>query len=239
MPAHNSVCLRCRATFHAKPSKKRRFCTMACYNEDRAEAAAEANPPRTCEECGATFTPQSANQVRLGFGRFCSVACTKAAERQHTRRQFWERTDQSGGPDACWPWQGYCNDQGYGKVNSEGKKWATHRLAFTIAYGPIPDEVDVLHSCDNPPCCNPAHLFLGDDFDNQQDAVAKGRKGGPRPGYMKGEGHIHAKLTEVAVRDIRARVASGELPDDLALEFGVALRTVKDVLARRTWNHVQ
>lgn len=88
------------------------------------------------------------------------------------------RLDKSGGPDACWPWMGSRNTGGSGKNHGSiqaGRMVKAHRIAWILAGGPVPDGMCVLHRCDNPPCCNPAHLFLGTVADNNRDRDAKGR----------------------------------------------------------------
>lgn len=77
--------------------------------------------------------------------------------------------------DGCIEWKGARNPQGYGQKCIKGKRYRTHRLAWEWANGPIPEGLFVLHKCDNPPCCNPDHLFLGTQTDNMQDMLAKGR----------------------------------------------------------------
>jgi hypothetical protein len=92
--------------------------------------------------------------------------------------RFWSRVDRSGGPDACWEWQGARKTRDYGQLGQgPGKPLiSAHRAAFLIANGEIPDEApNVLHSCDNPPCCNPAHLRAGTFRDNNLDIVLRGR----------------------------------------------------------------
>src|SRR6185295_10809571 len=98
--------------------------------------------------------------------------------------------------DGCWEWQGWRNAGGYGVLASgpagRQKDELAHRIAWRLTNGAIPDGLRVLHRCDNPPCCNPAHLFLGSDADNVADCIAKGRSRRAR------------RLTDVQVREIRA-----------------------------------
>ena len=84
-------------------------------------------------------------------------------------------------PGGCLEWQGARDKDGYGKISGSGGKAEgmvlTHRVAYEEAYGPIPNDRCVLHTCDNPPCCELTHLWLGDRADNNADMVAKGRHG--------------------------------------------------------------
>jgi len=92
--------------------------------------------------------------------------------------RLWARVVR-GAPDACWEWQGATDKDGYGRIGRGGRgapNNPAHRVAFEISRGPIPYGLLVCHHCDNPPCCNPAHLFLGTHQDNQADKVAKGRQ---------------------------------------------------------------
>ena len=91
------------------------------------------------------------------------------------QERFWAKVDRSGGPDACWIWTGGRKGRGYGEFYKDHRLLGAHRVAWELAIGPIPNGLDCLHSCDNPPCCNPAHLFLGTQADNNADMVAKGR----------------------------------------------------------------
>jgi hypothetical protein len=90
--------------------------------------------------------------------------------------RFWARVAKG---DGCWSWTGGTNRNGYGTLHMGGhtirKPWRAHRFSWVLHNGPIPDGLWVLHKCDNPPCCNPAHLFLGDRRANMLDAAAKGR----------------------------------------------------------------
>ncbi len=87
---------------------------------------------------------------------------------------FWERVDRSAGPDACWPWT-RGGSGGYGLFKRKGKNVGAHRLAWELTNGPIPSAMFIRHTCDNPPCCNPAHLLIGTTQDNTQDRNERGR----------------------------------------------------------------
>ena len=93
--------------------------------------------------------------------------------------RFWPFVDRSGGPDACWPWAGSRNPDGYGRFCIGGQQLVpAHRFAYSLATGTQLDDMEgreVMHSCDNPPCVSPAHLSLGTRQDNAQDASRKGR----------------------------------------------------------------
>jgi len=94
--------------------------------------------------------------------------------------RIWSKVAKAGA-DECWPWTHGKTLAGYGQTTVNGEKRLAHRLAWELAVGPIPAGLCILHRCDNPPCCNPAHLFLGTKKDNAADAIAKGRPfGRPR-----------------------------------------------------------
>lgn len=147
------------------------------------------------------------------------------------------RVDRTAGPDACWPWTGSRLYAGYGKFEHLGKTLSAHRTAYELAYGPIPNKLLVLHTCDNPPCCNPAHLKLGTQKDNIADMHAKGRAkllGRPKPN-MRGIKHHQAKLTDAIVREIRS---TSESTRSLARRFNVARNCIREVRRGVTWKHV-
>lgn len=137
------------------------------------------------------------------------------------------------GPDECWPWTGRPNRE-YGQISLGGKQYGAHRLAYFIAFGVDPGDLCVCHSCDNPPCCNPAHLFLGTVGDNNRDMVAKGRHS--KRGGAQGGKHPDAKLTEKDVREIRQ---SRETHQALAEQYGVGVTTLASARKRETWKHVE
>lgn len=92
--------------------------------------------------------------------------------------QYWDLVSD-GAPDACWPWPGNISNRGYGVVNMNGRKVSAHRYAYQLATGEDPGELHVCHTCDNPVCVNPAHLWLGTNADNVRDKLDKGRGRAP------------------------------------------------------------
>ena len=88
--------------------------------------------------------------------------------------RFW-RFVTPGDPDECWEWRGGLDKDGYGSIESKGKTLRAHRVSFEMHHHPLTDGELVCHSCDHPPCVNPAHLFAGSISDNIADMVAKGR----------------------------------------------------------------
>lgn len=134
----------------------------------------------------------------------------------------------------CWLWLGPVDEDGYGASKLFGERRA-HRAAWTMANGPIPPGASILHRCDNPPCINPDHLFLGDPTSNMKDRAAKGRyvKGDAhhwhaRPETVqRGERHPGSKLSDAEVAEIRALYATGEHTQTaLALRYGVSVSAV-------------
>ena len=89
--------------------------------------------------------------------------------------RFWSRVDQSGGPSVCWPWTRSKTPAGYGRVNHNHAVLYTHRIAYVLATGEDITGLHICHACDNPLCCNPAHLWSGTALDNMRDRDAKGR----------------------------------------------------------------
>lgn len=127
--------------------------------------------------------------------------------------------------DSCWLWTGGCGGFGHGHIRDGAKKYQTHRLSWELSNGPIPDGFYVLHRCDNPPCCNPDHLFLGTQQDNVDDCIAKGRYKF-RPCGFGSRGEIKRqpskKLTAEQVQFIRSTPRTDGWSARLAKELGVS-----------------
>ena len=137
-------------------------------------------------------------------------------------------------PNGCIEYVGSRNRSGYGRIGVGGKgnhRYA-HRLAWELSNGqPVPSGLSVCHHCDNPPCINPEHLFIGTHAENMADMVRKGRHPGSR-GY-RGEGNPNARLTDKQVQEIRSRAACGEKKSALAVEFGIARQYVYELCSMK------
>jgi hypothetical protein len=144
--------------------------------------------------------------------------------------RFWHKV-RRGGPDECWPWLGG-KARGYGQFGLNGKNVRAHRVAFLLHHGELPEGACILHSCDNPACCNPAHLRAGTHRDNTLDMVAKGRngKGGP-----KGALHGRAKLTEEQMREIKSTPRCWGSSAALARRYGVSRAAISYILSGKRW----
>jgi hypothetical protein len=137
----------------------------------------------------------------------------------------------------CWEWCA-SKDRGYGQLKAAGKILKAHRVAYELFIGKIPEGMFVCHTCDNPGCVNPAHLFVGTHQDNMDDMRRKGRRKG-RGTKAKGEKHYLAKLTESQVREIRELYTPyGKYSQSkLAEMFGVSPMTISDIINNRTWKY--
>jgi hypothetical protein len=146
---------------------------------------------------------------------------------------FWARVDRRG-PDDCWEWTRCRGAEGYGRVNggsgAKGKIYNAHRVAYALTHPRWDGTKKVLHRCDNPPCCNPRHLFLGTDADNMRDKAAKGRV---KP--VNGSLNPNAKLTEAQVRKI---LTSRHVYRQLADEYGVTIGMIGHIKKGRSWRHL-
>lgn len=145
--------------------------------------------------------------------------------------RFWVKVQKTGG---CWLWSGSKTPKGYGQIRAGGrcgKLLRASRVAYALVFGPIPAGRHVLHSCDNPPCVRPAHLFLGDQRANSEDMVSKGRARGAR-----GVHHRSAKLSPELVREIRRRRAvEGLSMRALGRLYGVGGDQITRIVNRKKW----
>ncbi len=148
-------------------------------------------------------------------------------------QQFWRYVILPKELDKCWLWTGAASPSGYGVMSANGEHdRASHRISYLLHVGPIAQGLFVCHRCDNPPCVNPSHLFLGNHKDNAADALSKGR-------FPLGEKHHNAKLTAEKVREARQRYVPYRVTvKELAAEYGVKEASLYQAINRLTWKHV-
>lgn len=139
--------------------------------------------------------------------------------------RFWERTEQT---ETCWLYHKLSPGRKYGRYSWEGKAIAVHRLVWTLVHGEIPPNMLVCHKCDNPPCFNPSHLFLGTWKDNAWDMFQKGRN----------SPHVQLKLTMEQVREIKIALAENATCVELGKRYGVDQHTIDSIRTGATWRHL-
>ncbi len=151
-------------------------------------------------------------------------------------RKFYSFVDKRG-PDECWLWLGPINKSGYGAFNIKRRprtiNFIASRLAFTLAGGELKPNECVCHKCDNPPCCNPAHLFAGSCVDNVKDRNAKGRQARNR-----GERAGGVKLNTEQVLAIKSLRKEGITCRDIAVKFSISHQQVSKIILGQRWNHL-
>jgi hypothetical protein len=143
--------------------------------------------------------------------------------------------------DSCWEWQGARLKAGYGQAFVKGKLMLAHRAMYEHTVGPIPEGMVVMHTCDNPPCCNPNHLRLGTARENVHDCKAKGRA---RYVGMSGESNPNVALSAAQVDEIRSlykgpqnrmRPRTGPTLTELAKQFKVGTSQIKRIVDCESW----
>lgn len=146
---------------------------------------------------------------------------------QEQQKRFWKNVDIRG-PSECWNWKSSLDRYGYGKVKIGGRVYISHRVAFAIAGdGKMPSGLCVCHACDNPACCNPAHLHTGTHRDNMADMDSRGRR-------FRGKAQA-AKLNYSIAEEMRVMFSAGEPKKAIARRFGCSPRMVRDIVNMILW----
>lgn len=134
----------------------------------------------------------------------------------------------------CWVWTGSKNKQGYGNFEINSQSTKAHRFSYLLYYGELPFDRDICHSCDNPSCVNPEHLFAGTTKDNILDMEEKGRSYHP-----KGSNHGLTHLNENDVLKIRElRKEKNTTYKELAIMYKVGQTTIARIIKREYWKHI-
>lgn len=173
-------------------------------------------------DCGVMF-----NSIASPFLRGKRTGCPSCSRKTH--HGFWGGVEKRS-RNSCWLWKRAISSHGYGTLSVNRRPFGAHRMAWILSKGPIPDGLMVCHRCDNPPCCNPKHLFIGTHLDNMADRQVKGK-------YLtRLTGHPRAKLKGSALKRFALRIRNGELPCHIASEFGIhcatACRVAKSLFSK-------
>lgn len=187
------------------------------------------------------------NKENLAFKettKTCSRKCANQAKaksrafkglRNKTRpleERFWSKVNKLG-PNECWEWKG-SNQKGYGTILIDRKVQRTHRVSYKLSYGDFDETLQVCHKCDNPPCCNPLHLFLGTAKENNEDKIRKGRANMP-----KGERNHKSKMTATKVIEMRNLFENGVPRNILSEKFNISWQSVNKIVKREFWKEVE
>lgn len=187
-----------------------------------------------CPNCDGTFYGWDGHTRT-----FCSWACRYAYARRRDviESRFWSNVDVRG-EDECWLWTGCFFATGYGQfdfiLSTKMHKVKATRFMWLLTHGSISRHLEICHDCpvgDNPACVNPNHLFLGTQYDNMQDMVAKGRSN-------YGERNGKVKLTEAQVLEVYALRKAGWTQQSIADRFEVSWSTIHLIVIGKNWKHL-
>jgi hypothetical protein len=197
-----------------------------------------------CARCGNAVM-RTAFEAARSANNFCSISCsakfrgvprataiagaraTKALRQTTELDRFWAKI-QRGAPTECWPWITPTTVREYGVTSWRGRQRLAHRIAMALTDGLWDSRLEVCHTCDNPSCCNPAHLWRGTHRDNMVDMQRKGRS-------TPGEDNHRSRVTNEIVRAIRKSTADYDM---LAKQYGVCRGTIYSIQKRLTWKHL-
>lgn len=157
------------------------------------------------------------------------------AEMERIKEKLLSRVVEHSGklPTPCWVWACGLFDDGYGGCAWNGKTWRAHRLAYTVFVGPIPNDLQVLHHCDERRCIRPEHTYAGTHQNNMDDMVERG-------GSLRGEANVGAILTELEAAEIKWLALEGHLTQtEIGDLYGVGFWVVSMIKLGRNWKHVE
>lgn len=201
-----------------------------------------------CETCGKLFG--WSRRKKGEYPRFCSRKCLgqkvqtwcqvgNYKKRIDDPKQQFECVKRSYEKHVikqkgCWGWSASFDKDGYGQMSSARRYGVckAHRASWLIHRGEIPKGISVLHKCDNKPCTNPDHLFLGTTLENSRDLVYKDKQ-------LKGSKNGIAKLNENEVKEIKIALQNGVTGTYLGKKYGVTKTTIWKIKHQKNWKHVE
>jgi len=241
MPLFTFECPSCKKSFSAKV-KNRTFCSRKCQGEFLRRGRRRLN----CLCCGKEFEVKEYRQD----AKFCSLSCRAKVQVPQVnldRKDWWLKHSQEELDEmlfsrikervkidsGCWVWQMGTDKDGYGMITFTMKSLRAHREVYRIVHGAIPKGMLVCHTCDNPSCCNPDHLYLGSPADNSGDMVKRKRNW-----KTVGENCHTSKLTEKDVVEIRRLFDLGVSCARIARDYGLSKSSVWSIKKRKSWKHI-
>jgi hypothetical protein len=185
---------------------------------------------RSCPKCGNDIVYGPRKDVfKLALKR--NSICNSCCHKRPLEKRFWQYVTKT---PTCWLWTGAKTTYWeYGEISVNRIPTGAHRVSWELHNGPIPEGMCVCHHCDNPPCVNPSHLFLGTRLDNTRDMDRKGRRITNNPFGIYSH---HHKLNEAQVRAIKV---STNPQRQCAKEFGISKTQVKDIRDGKSWPHIK
>lgn len=181
---------------------------------------------QTCSVAGCNRKAIARGLCDMHYRRMRQYGSTDS-RRKTVEQRLMEKVRKD--PGGCWLWTGVVVRR-YGQIGVKGKGRRTHRVSYELFKGPIPEGLYVLHSCDNPLCVNPDHLFLGTNEDNMADMVKKGRAA-----RMAGEKHGMSKLT---AQDVTRILRDNRKQKEIAKDYAVTQSLISHVKCRKGWKHI-
>lgn len=177
---------------------------------------------KLCEACGKVFYGYLSHIKKVNN---CSIACGIHMQKERTKARagsvFWNKVDIKTS-DVCWEWKASKNPKGYGQCKFFTKTIGAHRVAYMLSWGDIPDGMEIMHSCDNRSCCNPAHLSVGTHLENINDMHNKKRK--------------YTKLSEKEVVEIKKLLSEKIITQRaIAKKYNIHFATINAIAKNKIW----
>lgn len=170
------------------------------------------------------------SESNLQSGNIKSCGCLRSIHRKNydedMKQKLFSKIKQV---NDCWEWQGSLHRQGYGNFPYKNSGQLAHRVSWILFNGEIPSGMNICHKCDNPPCVNPDHLFVGSYQDNINDMFRKGRKN------HQGENHPKVKLSSSQVLEIRELLNKKITQEEICKKYGITNGHVGSIKHKRTW----